>query len=335
MRDGSRRICVSYKYTAGRDVDSFGNIGQSVMGTLVYGACIFRCNRDSYGYNIEPTYDQMVANAHTALRRFEIRPVFMVVDAVMDYSQLMTTIRNALFTNGVKGPRTKTQNNDGGDSEASSSSNEYLSEHSSDGYDDMANYSTQCEWEQHEGDDTWESCADRAAKFDSLSHYGACESCMTTANACELTGDFTLDMEVGDMVKHGVHRWSMRRIRYIHETDGEIYKGDKCTVRRDYFITAKANPQTGALIYGASISHRRADEVPMTESMVEAHYKTAMSRLYKCPVYMVISHQLLYQLELDSPNCEDIMYEIVDRINDRRNGMLQIRGERLNNTWEV
>jgi hypothetical protein len=319
-----------------------------MMGTLVYGACIFRCNRDSDGNYIEPTHDQMVANSHTALRRFEIRPVWMLVDSVLDYSQLMTTIRGALFTNGVKGPRTKTRcpgariplsqhNNDGGDSETDTSSNEYLSEHSSaDGYDDMANYPAQCEWEQSNGDGhTWESCATRAKRFDSLDHYGACEQCMETANECELTGDYTLDRSVHESVKLGVHRWSMRRIRYIHETDGETYQGEKCTVRRDYFITAKANTQTGALIYGASISRRRADDTPMTETMVEAHYKTAMSRLYKCPVYMVISHDLLYQLELDAPNCEDIMYEIVDRINDRRDGMLQIRGGRLNNRCQA
>jgi len=97
VADGSRRICLSYRYNTSN-------------GALQYAATIYRCEKyeDEYGNwcYIEPSAQQMVDHANTTRRRYEMRPVFIVSWANMSYEEIIKTIRREMVQGfGCKGPR--------------------------------------------------------------------------------------------------------------------------------------------------------------------------------------------------------------------------------------
>ena len=135
--------------------------------------------------------------------------------------------------------------------------------------------------------------------------------------------EYCQDLSTEDFEK--ILRKSPRQLRYISDTKVENYFGDRLEICREFFIVYKANKRTGDLLYGAAISRRPAYMGLLDDDLRDAHYKTAQARLEKCPVYMQVSEDTLPQLKKAAPHREDLMYEIMDCINDRHNGQFQIR----------
>jgi hypothetical protein len=116
-----------------------------------------------------------------------------------------------------------------------------------------------------------------------------------------------------------------RQLRFISDASVENYFGDRLEICREFFIVFKANKRTGDLLYGAAISRRPVYMGLLDDDLRDAHYKTALARLEKCPVYMEVSADTLPQLKKNAPHREDLMYEILDYINDKHGGQFQIR----------
>ena len=130
------------------------------------------------------------------------------------------------------------------------------------------------------------------------------------------------DAEDSYQVDPSLHeKRGVRKLRYFQDDESE-------GIRREVFIKFKGNKRTGDLLYGATICRRPIDSEPMNDEMVKSHFKTARSRLDKCPVHMNITDEFRHQLEKNAQHREDVMYEIVDTIFTRRSGMIQIRGHR-------
>jgi hypothetical protein len=109
------------------------------------------------------------------------------------------------------------------------------------------------------------------------------------------------------------------RVRYI-------------TPDRDICIVFKGSPKTGDVLFGASIYQIKTNGSHLSDEEAEDHFKTADSRLDKCPVHSNISVEFRHQLSRHRPACghrEDVMMEMVDTILTRRGGQMQTRGRRL------
>jgi hypothetical protein len=99
---------------------------------------------------------------------------------------------------------------------------------------------------------------------------------------------------------------------------------------REIFICFKGSKSSGDLLYGASISHGPSDTYrKVSRKEGECHYATAMSRLNKCPVQMNVPHGYRHQLKIHTDHREDVVATVVDKIFERQNGCLQIRGGRI------
>ena len=123
-------------------------------------------------------------------------------------------------------------------------------------------------------------------------------------------------------------RKRMRKLRYIGTSKVENYFGNRIPVTREYFITFKADKNNGHLIYGAAISRRPTadhETCPMTDDLVDGHFRTAMARMDKAPVFLEVSEEFRHQLKKNVAHREDVMYEIIDRINERDGGRLAVR----------
>jgi len=126
-----------------------------------------------------------------------------------------------------------------------------------------------------------------------------------------------------------LERKRTRTLRYIGTSKFENYFGIRIPVTREYFIAFKADKNNGHLIYGAAISRRPTDDhetCPMTDELVDGHFKTAMARMDKSPVFLEVSEEFRHQLKKNATHREDVMYEIIDRINERDGGRLAVRG---------
>ena len=108
--------------------------------------------------------------------------------------------------------------------------------------------------------------------------------------------------------------------------------GDSPYTHRTIFICFKGRQTTGEMLYGACIHHGPAlsmedyDEPLLNE---DEHYETAMMRLEKCPVKMIISDEFRHQLKKQKKHSEDIMYLILDRITKRIGGNMIVKGTNL------
>ena len=269
IADGSRRVCISYDYNTS-------------TGILRYAASVFRCERidteDGRHAYIEPTADQMAANAHTTDRRYDIRPVIIQVCPGLSYDNIISTIRHEMCHGyGCKGPRGLT-----------SAFQDVDMDYSDDGSD---------------GDSSTNSF---------------------------LTDDdnMSCDENYIDVDFSKLERKRMRTLRYIGTSKVENYFGTRIPVTREYFIAFKADKNNGHLIYGAAISRRPTDDhetCPMTDELVHGHFQTAMARMDKSPVFLEVSEEFRHQLKKNAAHREDVMYEILDRINDRDGGRLAVR----------
>ena len=108
--------------------------------------------------------------------------------------------------------------------------------------------------------------------------------------------------------------------------------GDAPFTIRTYYIAFKGDLNTGDAIYGACLSHCGCySKEEYTEPKIndDSHYETAMMRMEKCPVYINIHDDYKYQLYNESTHCEDVMYSIIDKINTRVGGFMQIKGPRV------
>ena len=108
--------------------------------------------------------------------------------------------------------------------------------------------------------------------------------------------------------------------------------GDDPFTIRTYYIAFKGMDISGDAMYGACLAHRGCNSKDeYTEPMLDddGHYETAMMRMEKCPVYIKIDCEFKSQLHRDSKHCEDVMYSIIDKINKRVGGFMQIKGSRL------
>jgi len=137
-----------------------------------------------------------------------------------------------------------------------------------------------------------------------------------------------LDEDYIDVDFRKLGRKRLYMLRYITNSTIENYCGQKIPVTREYFISFKADKNNGHLIYGAAISRRpTADHemFPVSEELVKAHYHTAMARLDQAPVFLEVSEEFRHQLKKHADHREDVMYEIIDRINERDCGRLAVR----------
>jgi hypothetical protein len=117
-----------------------------------------------------------------------------------------------------------------------------------------------------------------------------------------------------------LHRKTVRTLRY--------FTTDRNGICREYYIAFKADKKTGDLIYGAAISRRAEKMGPITdERLIEGHFTTAMARLERYPVLMVVSEEARDQLKSKASHREDVMYEIVAKIETRPGGKYLIRAE--------
>jgi len=108
--------------------------------------------------------------------------------------------------------------------------------------------------------------------------------------------------------------------------------GDYPFTIRTYYMAFKGDQSTGDSMYGACLSHDGCysnDEYSEPPLDDDGHYETAIMRLEKCPVYIKIHDDYKTQLCMNSPHCEDVMYNILDKINTRVGGFMQIKGSRL------
>ena len=130
------------------------------------------------------------------------------------------------------------------------------------------------------------------------------------------------DAEDGFQVSERTHRLkTVRRMRYImNDENGE---------HRDIFIAFKGSKSSGDTLYGAAIHHGSVYfDKPLTDEEVEAHFQTAEGRLDKAPVHMNIDEEFRSQLGKKAAHREDVMYQIIDNIFTRRQGMIQVSGPR-------
>ena len=97
LSEGYRRICITYYYECGN-------------GRLMYAASIYKCAFSDHTHRyIEPTQQEMGGNEHTTTRRFQIRPVTIIVAPFLSYEEILKAIRDEMCHGfGCKGPRTST-----------------------------------------------------------------------------------------------------------------------------------------------------------------------------------------------------------------------------------
>lgn len=108
--------------------------------------------------------------------------------------------------------------------------------------------------------------------------------------------------------------------------------GDYQFTIRTYYIAFKGDKNTGDAMYGCCLSHEGCyskGEYIEPQLDDDGHYETAIMRLEKCPVYIKIHDDYKPQLSITAPHCEDVMYNILDKINTRVDGFMQIKGARL------
>ena len=108
--------------------------------------------------------------------------------------------------------------------------------------------------------------------------------------------------------------------------------GQSPYTHRTIFICFKGLRKTGEMLYGACIHHAPAwsmEESTDPEIDEDGHYETAMMRLEKCPVKMIIPEEFRHQLKKQIKHSEDIMYLILDKINKRVGGIMIIKGTKL------
>jgi len=115
------------------------------------------------------------------------------------------------------------------------------------------------------------------------------------------------------------------KIRYFGTTSIESYHGKKISVDREFIIAFKGVKKTGEIIYAAAISRRPTYLGPLDDDAVREHIKTAVARLEKAPVAMVVSEEHRHQLKSKAPHREDVTYEIMNSIMSRPGGRYLIK----------
>ena len=108
--------------------------------------------------------------------------------------------------------------------------------------------------------------------------------------------------------------------------------GQSPYTHRTIFICFKGLSKTGEMLYGACIHHDTARSKEESDDPVideESHYDTAMMRLEKTPVKMIIPEEFRHQLKKKTKHSEDIMYLILDKITKRVRGNMVINGTKL------
>jgi hypothetical protein len=306
----------------------------------------------------------MVENSGTTERRFEIRPVCIVVEPSLPYNEIISTIRHEMCNGyGCKGPRGLSFGDqeicdEYSDHGSDSSENSFLSDTepiSLDKYRKSIYSDSRPGWS--------EMCKDGAIPIGSqliMIYHGKSYSCTVlndngyvTDNSCKtefrslnkwtlsilpptrtvnvfdacsivVPMETIIDEQPIDIM--GLNEKKVRRIRYISEEDIENYKGEKIPITREFFITFKANKYTGDLVYGAAVSRRPAELGPIIDkTLIDGHFMTAMTRLEKKPVAMRISDEFRGQISSKTSHREDVMYEILDKITSRKGGKFIIK----------
>jgi len=139
-----------------------------------------------------------------------------------------------------------------------------------------------------------------------------------------------IDPKIEDLVSKMASFKDVKTIKYsciVKESHGDY----PYTIRT-YYIAFKGDKNTGDSMYGACLSHEGCyskDEYTDPTLDDDGHYETAIMRLEKCPLYIKIHDDYKRQLCMSSPHCEDVMYNILDKINTRVGGFMQIKGSRL------
>ena len=349
IKDGYRRICMTYNYN-------------TASGNLRYAASVFRCEyivSSGQTFHIEPTEKQMTDNSHTTERRFNIRPVCIIVEPELSYNNIISTIRHEMCHGyGCKGPRGLSFDNQEFSDENSehgseSSATSFLSESeplSLNNYRASLYNSSLPGWS--------DMCKDNVIPVGSqlkMNYHGKSNSCTVTNNIGKVIDNFS------GTVYDSLNKWALsirnssvnvfdvccimnrlenideveissimtkktRKIRYISNETTENYNGKNMSITREFFVAFKADKLTGDLIYGAAISRLPAELGPMTDvSMIDGHFETAIARLEKKPVVMRLSKEFLHQISSKASHREDVMYEIMDNITKRKDGNFIIK----------
>ena len=107
VREGDRYICMTYTYHVG-------------SGLLYYGACIYNCSTEEIGVV------EMEHCKDTATRRYNIRPVVLIIDSHIGYDKILKEIMKLICSgHGCKGIRKRLNREN---EESSDSSTESLSD---------------------------------------------------------------------------------------------------------------------------------------------------------------------------------------------------------------
>lgn len=170
------------------------------------------------------------------------------------------------------------------------------------------------------------------------------ENCSLTSSENSFLSNVTID----DSFNCNSEEWRKEYINFAHK------RSDDGKVNRDFFVAYKI--LGNQVIYGASINHSKT----ITEVDSPIHYNTAIMRLEKCPVKFTIpeiyndnyDHLIVSDWEenalktYNKYNHMDYLFptyngavsgcdystvekHIYDKINQRKSGKFQIRGERL------
>jgi hypothetical protein len=115
--------------------------------------------------------------------------------------------------------------------------------------------------------------------------------------------------------------------------------GDYSHTLRTVFVCFKGSSINGNLLYGACIAHSPAhsdDEYDKPDIDDDSHYETAMMRLEKCPIHMVIQNEYRSQLDKRTDtDIEDVTHMIMNKILKRVRGCFQIKGNRYNHIEHI
>ena len=100
---------------------------------------------------------------------------------------------------------------------------------------------------------------------------------------------------------------------------------------RVFYVCYKGLSSNGHAIYGATVYHQGIDseenyKIPRIDD--DSHFETALMRMEKCPIHMIIPNEYKHQFNKKVEHREDLMYSIVDMICEKVKGTYQLRGDR-------
>jgi len=145
--------------------------------------------------------------------------------------------------------------------------------------------------------------------------------------------DLSSNVKIGRIHELQYDNKNVKCLKYSYIVK-ERYCDSPYTIRTIY-IALKGSSLCSDGIYGACVSHigsMSMEEYEDPKLDDDGHYDTAIMRMEKCPVYIKIPIEFNEQLTFEEgQHCEDVMYIVLDKILEKVNGHMIIKGSRLSN----